>query len=30
MRDMHPLAGQKVRLKEGIGKFMQGEAGGAE
>lgn len=30
MRDVHPLAGQKVRLKEGIGKFMQGEAGGAE
>lgn len=31
MRKTHPLAGQTVRLKEGIGRFMQGgEAGGAE
>lgn len=31
MRKTHPLAGQTVRLKDGIGKFVQGcEAGGAE
>lgn len=30
MKETHPLAGQTVRLKEGIGKFLQGEAGGAE
>lgn len=26
----HPLAGQTVRLKEGIGNFLQGNAGGSE
>lgn len=30
MREKHPLAGQTVRLKDGIGKFLQGDAGGAE
>ena len=30
MKERHPLAGQTVRLKNDIGKFMQGEAGGAE
>ena len=31
MREMHPMAGQTVRLQEGIGKFMQGDnAGGSE
>lgn len=31
MREMHPLAGKTVRLKEGIGKFVQGyDAGGME
>ncbi|MBR3503683.1 MAG: hypothetical protein IKO07_05495 [Clostridia bacterium] len=31
MREKHPLAGQTVRLQEGIGKFVQGnDAGGAE
>ena len=30
MKERHPLAGQTVKLKENIGKFMQGEAGGAE
>ena len=29
-RERHPLAGQTVRLKDGIGKFMQGDASGAE
>lgn len=31
MREKHPLAGQTVKLKEGIGIFAQGDdAGGAE
>ena len=30
MKERHPLAGQTVRLKNDIGKFMQDEAGGAE
>lgn len=29
-RERHPLAGQTVRLKDGIGRFMQGDADGAE
>lgn len=29
-RQRHPLAGQIVRLKEGIGAFIQGDAGRAE
>lgn len=31
MRETHPLAGKTVRLKENIGRFLQGnKAGGAE
>lgn len=29
-RERHPLAGQTVRLKDSIGRFMTGEADGAE
>ena len=30
LKERHPLAGRTVRLKDGIGIFMQGDAGGAE